>query len=427
MFSSLQRIIKSLISHPLISGSTVVFIGGFIANIFAYFVNLMMLRLLSVSDYGLLTSLNSLLVLFGIFQTSFTNLFVRYTAEFEGKSDAEGSKRLMEVGVKVVIAFSVILLVIQILLIDPLAHFIHVSQKELLVLMFLTIFISINSSLPYGIIQGKMKFILNSFLIIISQVLRFILGILLIYVGYRVFGAIGATFISSLVVFIGLSIYLYRIHYSSHKLSSILDEKKFIKEFIKSTYAFFLSAIGMTLLSNADILLVRHLMGEEASGQYAAISLMGKAIFYLTAPINFVFFPLIAYKHGRKEHLFQTLALALAVVTLGTTAISFVYFVFPNVILAIFAPGERYEILAPYLGIFSLYILIFSLASLFNNFFLSIGKTGVYKITLVASILQIVLLFLFHESFYQIIGILFGVSFLLFTAFVVYYLIHGRD
>ena len=153
----------------------------------------------------------------------------------------------------------------------------------------------------------------------------------------------------------------------------------------------------------------------------------GKAIFYLTAPIYFVFFPLIAQKKERNEKLFETVLLAGLVIVLFSSVLSFVYFLYPDLILNIFFPAKAYKMLAPYLGFYSIYILVFSLAMLLNNYFLSIGKTGIYKINLFCGVLFIVLISIFHSALFQVIEVLFSVSFLLLLLLLVYYKYNAKD
>ena len=229
---------------------------------------------------------------------------------------------------------------------------------------------------------------------------------------------------SFLILFIAYSISL-RIN--GVVFSPKLKDRALRLEILLWAKNFFLAGAGMTILGNSDTILVRHFFSSVESGQYAALSLMGKAIFYFTSPLYFAFFPLIAQKHTRGERLFNTVMLAFLLLVAASAGLSFIYFVFPNIVLKIFFPAKIYQSLASYLGLFSLYILVFSLASLFNNFFLSIGKTFVYKATLFFSLVQIFLIFAFHRSFYQIIGILFLSSFLLLLFFLVYYAKHARD
>ncbi len=53
----MRKIIHSALKHPLISGSTVIFVGSMVANIINYIFNLVMGRLLLPADYGILISL----------------------------------------------------------------------------------------------------------------------------------------------------------------------------------------------------------------------------------------------------------------------------------------------------------------------------------------------------------------------------------
>ncbi|PIP74546.1 MAG: hypothetical protein COW87_03230, partial [Candidatus Levybacteria bacterium CG22_combo_CG10-13_8_21_14_all_35_11] len=56
-------------------------------------------------------------------------------------------------------------------------------------------------------------------------------------------------------------------------------------------------------------------------------------------------------------------------------------------------------------------------------FFLSLNKTKIYVPVLVASIVQILLIFFFHTSFYQVIGISLITLSALLIVLIVYYLI----
>lgn len=380
-------------------------------------------RMLVPEEFGLLTSLSSFFILFGIFSYSFSTIFAKLTAKYSSTNEVN-LNTLIGTGTKAILIFSLVVFVILLILTKAIMSFLRIDSFLLLLLTYFSVVFAILSSLPTGFLQGRMQFYLISFLNILYPVVKVVAGLSLVYFGFRVFGAIGAIALSG---FIPLLISFGVIFKNYKKTDSFKNTELFMKEFSHYSYTYFLSALGMTLLSNTDILLVRHFFPEVVSGQYAALSLMGKAIFYITAPINFVFFPLIAQKKEKNERLFETVVLALGIVLLASVTLSFIYFAFPNLILLIFFPAVEYKVLASYLGFFSLYILMFSLCSLSSSFFLSIGKTDVYKYTILAAILQIALIAIFHNSLYQVIGALFFVSLLLFLFFLVYYLKHGKD
>lgn len=415
--------IINIIRHPLILGSTIVFAGSFAANIFLYLFNLIMGRLLSVSDYGLLTTLISLVTLFGIIPVSFTGIFAKFAARYKANKDNEGYLSLLFNGGKFILILSGAIFIILMLFLPLIASFLHVSNALLLILVFLLIVVSILSALTVGALQGEMRFLSLSILNMFGPFLKFILGVGFLLLGLKMFGVVLGILLAA-VIPVSISFYLvFKNHYKkTHK-----KQKDFFKEFKKYGTGFFLSSLGITILTSMDIILVRHFFGAVPSGQYAALSLMGKAIFYLTAPLYFVFFPLIAQKKEKKEKLFETLALAGLVIVLFSSALSFVYFLYPNLILGIFFPAKEYKMLAPYLGFYSIYILVFSLAMLLNNYFLSIGRTGIYKINLFFGVLFIVLLSIFHSSLFQVIEVLFSVAFLLLLALLIYYKYYARD
>lgn len=415
--------IKKIIKHPLILGSTIVLVGSFVANIFLYIFNLVMGRLLAVSDYGLLTTLISLVALFGIIPSSFTSIFARFAARYNANKDKEGYLALLFSGGKFIVILSGIIFFILMLFLPLIASFLHIANILLLVLIFILIAVSILFSLTAGALQGEMKFVSLSVLNMLGPFLRIILGVGFLLLGLKIFGVVLGILLSAIIA-VSISFYLV---FKKHYKKTYKKQKDFFKEFKKYGTGFFLSSLGITILTSIDIILVRHFFGAIPSGQYAALSLMGKAIFYLTAPIYFVFFPLIAQKKERKEKLFETVLLAGLVIVLFSSALSFVYFLYPDLILNIFFPAKEYKILAPYLGFYSIYILVFSLAMLLNNYFLSIGKTGIYKINLGCGLLFIVLLSIFHASLFQVIEVLFSVSFILLLFLLIYYKYYARD
>lgn len=409
----------ALLRHPLISGSSILFVGAFLVNFLGYLFNLIMGRLLSVEDYGLLAALTSLLVLFGIFQNSFTGIFAKFAAKYKAQEDEKLLGVLISYGSKFIIAFSAVLLV-GLLVISPLiASFIKVDDLLLLIFIFLSVSTSIVFALPIGILKGQMRFVTMSLLGLVNPILKIVLGVLFIWLGMEVFGVVVGILIAAFIpVVIGT-----RIIFKSNKknIASTAKVPDLFSEFKSYSWRFFLATIGLSIISNADIILVRTFFEPVVSGQYAALSLMGKAIFYFTSPVYSVFFPLVAQKTERNESVLKTLFLTIGLISSVSIALSFVYFLAPGLVLSVFFPADEYQMLRSFLGPFSLYIAIFAIVNLFNNFFLSMGKTGVYKINLTFAGIFVLLFYFFHSSLYQVIGVLFTTSFLLLVSYLLYY------
>ena len=415
--------VKRVISHPLISGSLIILIGSFIANIFNYLFNLLLGRFLSVSDYGLITSLVSLIVFFAVVQATLTGIFAKFTASFRAREETEKFATLFSSGFFLSLATSVTIFVFLLFLSPLISGFLHVNDIKILSVIYLYISISIFYALPSGILQGEMRFMVLSAINIISAITKIILGIGLVILGFKVFGAALGVFASMLIAYVlGMGFIVKKLKAIS---ISHLQEGVFLDEFKKYSYKFFLATIGITIISSGDILLARFFLTPVMSGQYAALSLMAKSIFYLTSPIYFVFFPLIAHKNEKKENITNTLLLAGLMIAGVSLSISVAYFIFPHLILAIFFPAKEYLVLSSYLGFFSIVITVYSLAYLLQNFFLSIGKTNVYIFNLISGFLFVLLVYFFHSGLIEIINSLFVSVLLLFILLLVYYKNYG--
>lgn len=423
MFKTLQTLLK----HPLISGSSIAFIGSFGASILAYVFNLVMIRMLSVSDYGLLTALTSLTVLFGIFQASLVGIFAKFSAKYKAGKDEAGFAQLYNSGLKFVLLIASIICLLLLLSVPVFSSILKIPDITLLVIIFFSIAISIISAFPFGILQGEMRFWVTSMLYIIAPVAKIIIAVTLVMMGFNVLGVLIAILIASLLpTLIGLTI-IRREH--KNKPVQNTDSSIFLQEFKRYSVYYFLASLGITIITNADIVLVRAFFAPEVSGQYAALSLMGKAMFYFTSPIYFVFFPLIAQKDARKENYTKVLLMTIGVILGVSGSISLFYFLFPSIVLAVFAPREEYRVLIPYIGLFSLYVLVFSIANIFNYLFLSLNKNKVFIINLFSATVFIVLIVLFHNTLHEVIYALLGSSLILLFLYVLYYYrtIHGKN
>lgn len=419
----MRKKILTVVSHPLISGSGLVFIAGFAANVLNYFFNLAMGRFLTKEEYGLMYSLASAVGFFSIIQGTLGGIYTRYSAQYHAKNDIENSRKLFWAGLKLQAIVSIILFAIVIIFSPAIVKFLHVNDIVLIYLLSLYVLFSSLYTLPNAILQGQLHIRLYSIGTVLGPVIKLGLGILFVLMGYSLYGVFGAFIFSALIPFIFLVIaFISNVGFKIGDFSI----RELLKEVRGYSGGYLLASLGFSIFSFGDILLVRHFL-PELSGQYAALSIMGKAIFYFISPVYIVFFPLIAQKKEKKEKLLGTLLLACLVIIITSIGMSFVYFLFPSLIVKFFFPNPEYEILENFLGIYSLFILIFSLASLFHNYFLSIGRTGIYKITLSASVLLILGVSFYHQSLYQIIGVLFMSTFVLLGAYLIYYMLYERN
>lgn len=411
--------IHRIVRHPLISGSAIILIGSLVGNFFNYIFNLSMGRLLSVSEYGILASLISIISIFSVFSSTITTVFTKFSASYIGQNKKELIGPLLRRGSVYVGVIGLGVLALLVILGTQVSSFLHIENVILIYYIALVLFVLFLSSVFYGALQGLLKFMSYSINYILYSIIKVIIGIGLVLLGFKILGAVLGLAIATLLGYFMLFIPLRE--FFINKDEKILPKLNLKSELSKYALPVFLSGLGMTMITSVDIILVKHFFSDVAAGQYAALSLMGRAIFFTISPITFVFFPLIAQKKEKKENLSGTILLASALIGIPLVLASFIYFLLPHLVLRVFFPAQVYTSLSSSLGPFSVFIILYTFSYFLNSYYLSIGKIKVFILTIIATASEILFIVFFHRDIAQIINGLIVISFLLLISLLLYY------
>lgn len=408
-----------LIKHPLIIGSTLLFVGSIVSSAINYLFNLGMGRLLSVGDYGVFATLVSLFNIFSVFAIALMMVFSKLAATLVAKRKDRYIGSLITIGNLWVGIISFAICGVLIIFSGQIAEFLNIKSQLLIIITVAALLFSLLTSVPQGVLQGLLKFVSFSFVNIASSLFKLLIGIALVLIGFKAEGAIIAFFISSFIGYVFSFVPL--ITFLKVKAKEKFTLSSLHNEIFSYSIPVFLSNVGIISLISVDIILVKHYFSSQVAGQYAALSLMGRSIFYLVQPIVSVLFPLIVQKKERNEGFIGTLILSAILIGLPSILVSSIYFLFPGFILKVFFPKAIYLSLTPYLGPFSIFILIYAFCYLLNSFYLSVGKTKVTILTIGAAILEAILIVLFHNNINQVILDITSASFLLLFSLLIYY------
>ncbi len=133
-------------------------------------------------------------------------------------------------------------------------------------------------------------------------------------------------------------------------------------------------------------------------------------------------FPLIVKRHTNKENFNNLFYIALIIVLIPSVLITVFYFIFPEFTIKLFLGGAGYQSIAPYLGLFGILLTIYSINNVFVNFFLSVKKTLISIVVLFFASAQIILIYIYHDNFSQIVYVSIITSVLLLGSLMLYYL-----
>ena len=137
-------------------------------------------------------------------------------------------------------------------------------------------------------------------------------------------------------------------------------------------------------------------------------------------PISIVMFPLVSEYHAKGERYSHLLLASLGIMLLIIIPLVALYFLYPELIISLF-PNNKYLTVAPLLGPMGIFYSLYSLNALITHFYLSIQKIFPTIIGVIAAVLQIIFLYLFHSSLEQMVWVSVAISSVLLVILLVYY------
>jgi len=402
---------KRILKHPLFAGGLVMVGGSMLGNVVNYVYHLLMGRMLGPINYGTLASLYSILYLISVVPSSASVAIVKFI------SSAKSKKETYEIysSIKRSMFFLAFISSIVFFVVSPfIANFLHIDNSLMVSLLSIILFFSLITLVNQATSQGLLKFIGSVGPGLVSSIVKLALGLLFVFLGWSVFGAIVAVTIGIILAYI----------YSSRFIDKILEKKKIVKKFdIKPLliYAFpvLLQALAFTSIFTTDVILVKHFFGSFEAGLYAALSTLGKIIFFAASPITATMFPIVSGRRSKGEAYQKIFFSALGVTLLMALSIVAFYWLFPNIAIGVLY-GSAYLSAKAELVWMGMFILFYTLSYFLVNFSLSLGKTKIVILPLTVSLVQVFFIWFNHNSILEVIKISLTLTIILFLCLITY-------
>jgi len=387
--------IKSFVRHPLFSGSLVMVGGSLGVNAINYLYHLLMGRILGPVNYGILASIFSILYMVSIVPQSTSFTIVKFISSSKSKDEAATIYSSVN---KFIFWFSIAVSLLIVLFSTSISRFLKIENNILIVLVAPILFFSLITLVNQASSQGLLRFLGVVIPNLVSAVVKLVVGLLFIYLGLSVLGAIWAVVLGSLLAFWVSLPYVRNL--TKIKVNTVYDLKPIL------TYAFpvLLQALAFTSLFTTDVILVKHFFSPHDAGIYAALSTLGKIIFFASSPITATMFPIVSGKKAKGENYIRIFTLSLMATLAVSLAVVVFYSFFPNIAIGILY-GKAYLQASTQLIWMGFFILLYSLAYLLINFVLSLGKTKIVVLPAITALLQIVGISIWHNSLLQIIQV----------------------
>ncbi len=385
------------LNNLFFNGSLIVLSGSVVANLGAYLYHLALGRLLGPADYSILQSLISILYYLGLPMMVFNVVIVKYIS---GERSSEKIGQFVTKFFNKAFYWGLLAFIFFLLLFPLFRNFLRIESFWLFFGLGLSAYLGVFVALFSSSLQGIMKFKELAVFNIFSSWLKLFISVLLVYLGFRVGGAVMGLVLSSLLVgAFGLG----RIKkYIAIFKQGVAVPKNYFGNMGKYSIAVLFTNLSLISFFTVDIILARHFLPPVQAGYYAALSVLGKIIFFASSPIISVMFPLVSQKHQKGESCQKIFWLSFLLILLISLGIGVIYFYLPELMVNLLF-GPAYLGAASSLWLFAIFLTLYAICSLFLNFYLSIFQTKAIFLSVLFAIVQVVLIYFNRGSVEEIV------------------------
>ncbi|MFH2145252.1 MAG: oligosaccharide flippase family protein [Candidatus Omnitrophota bacterium] len=401
-------------SESLLKDSTILFFASIVANVFNLLYQLFMARNLEPVDFGVLNMLLSLLVVTSVPVNVLQTVTAKFMATFKADNYLNKISLFLRVFFKRALISGLALFLFVLISSGKIAAFFKIQNRFPVIMSGLIMMVSTILPFNLGGLQGLQKFKGLGATLIISGGLRLLFGIVLVNFGLKVSGALGAIVLGSIAAVLFSSILLKTSFAGPEKDTVGFDDGKLdFKAIYKFALPILVALPSFSLLTNMDVIFVKHLFSPLEAGYYSIAQMVGKVIFFLPSAVIIVMFPKASANYARNENTTYILKKCLIIIGLLCFSASGFCIIFPELVLKMLS-GRAYLECIPLIAPFSISMSFFALINAFLFYHLSVNNLKFIYIFLAAAAIQVILILLFHGTLLEVLYILVGCSILLF-------------
>lgn len=397
----------------LLSRSLMVIIASFAANIFAYLFQLVSGRYFSKEDYGILVALFSLSGIIPLFVQFFVSGIPKLVAEIKDINYPARISGLFYTILKINGGITLVILFLMLLSKNAVARFLNIHDTTIMDPFIFAVAAGILTLFMAPFIQGLMRFKAYSFITLLTAISKLAVAVVVLYFTLTLKDIFWGLTLTTLL----MGLICYQILRKNLNLNWMVKiDREDLETLVKYSLGGALALIGLNLVNSTDVLLVKHFFDAEHAGTYSSVSIIGRIIFYAASPVAIVMLPICAEKFKKQENFIKPFLAAITVSAFVCLVATFVYFEFPHLVITVLF-GSSYLSAEPYLALFAIFMLAYTLLYIFATFFIAISKFFLSSLVILSALLQIAGIYLFHENITQVIyASIFAVS----TVLIIY-------
>lgn len=390
-----------------------------LANVFNYLYQVFAGRFLGPQEYAVFGSLFSVSYFVAIAATAIQSSIARFVSEFDAVGNAENRDRVLGGAVLSVGTLGLILLVVLVVVRRRLAAFLNVPD-DLPVIAGVAATGALIGATMSGALQGLRQFARLGAIQLITFATKFGLGVVLLYMGMGVRGALWAVASGYLV---GLGVSLICVS----KLMPLKKTSRFASgRIISYSGPAAVLAFSFAVPTAIDVFLAKHYLPDIEAGYYTAASMLGKVLIFAPLGFTLALFPHVVAAKANKTYPKHVLKKAILLTSLIAGSGAITLWALPAFVLrTVF--GDAYIPAVDVLRSYGLATSLFSLTLMFLYYSLAVDRFRLIYLIGLATLVEVAAWLRFHDSALHMAAVLLAFSALQFLLSIFFVLRSGKD
>jgi len=398
--------LNRLLKNKFVRSGAVYSVASFIVSVIGYLLNMIIARSFSLTDYGEYITALSYTIFLGIPLSAFSMVVIKRIGRAKEEDRISVAISIEQWLKKEIIQYSPYVLSIFLLL--GAGIFFKGNMSFIAVLFILSsALVGIYQNFYASVLQSYKNFLVAGlFMITIFSVKMFLtIGVIVLN------PTISLLFLAFITSGVFSIVYGRKVIRQTKKKKLVVKEVSFqrLTRYINqpSILIPLFTTLGIVGLANADVVLVKKFFNGEISGLYGSLSLLGKIILYVAAPLSSVAFTFFTGSDSKHQSIKILALLTLVIGGLGTAATIF-YALFPTLVVNIIF-GSKFLGVSHLVWMAAVFGSLYSLMNLFAQYFVAKSSKFAY-LGILAVVFQTLGIYIFHSSLDQVLMINIGVT-----------------
>jgi len=380
----------------------ILIVASTIGNIFSYLYLLFASRSMGTESYGKFGSLFGIFYIFSLMGDALRITIASRVASLKGTTGNANSVKSVLKPLSILLVIGLLIILAIMVNSGHIAAFFHLSNSGPVLVLGLSLIPTFFLFIILGILQGLQLFgWLASTGYLIPQVVKLLLGILFVYVGWGLDGIIAALFASNLIAIVVGIFPLIKKLGPARKDTGHNDSSSFLNLVIPLA----LIGVVISIPTSVDVMLVTHFFNAYDAGLYNAATTMGKIVLFSPIAVSLVMLPLVSEKHSQGKRTANIMKLSLGVSVIISCIIVLLYWIWGDFLIRLFF-GSQYLAARFIIIWYGIVMILFAANYLFAQYNLALSEYKWLIIALVVTLFEVAAIVIIHRSLLQVIIIL---------------------